>query len=57
MEAHHSIPPLSLNDLLGKAFTLTFLCIWFNYSINNCLVTVVLEEAIVKKETESVPET
>ena len=58
MEAHHSTPPLSLNDLLGKAFTLTFLCIWFNYSINNyCAVTVVLEEAIVKKETESVPET
>jgi hypothetical protein len=58
MEAHHSIPPLSLNDLLGKVFTLTFLCIWFNYSINNyCVVTVVLEEAIVKQEAESVPET
>jgi hypothetical protein len=61
MEAHNSIPPpppTSLNDLLGAAFTLTFLCICFNYSINNYGVgSVVLEEATVKKETESVPET
>jgi hypothetical protein len=58
MEAYHSIPHLILNDLLGKAFTFTFLCIWFNYSINNYgLVTVVLEEANVKKEAEYASET